>query len=208
MRRLFFLYNVVLYWFFRNFTSCTPILLTFPPSYPPLTTSFPSLPEKVLLPHPTPQKKQSTQSQPALHWPWDSWPCPLLKTTAGELALPLMGELTPALRKDGHSHPRLGRASSTLTLHEGGNSRGPDWPVQLPPWALAWPTLTSTPSMTCWIMLRDWSYGTIATGSPWLGRISKRSFDEGPVMLGQRPWTRPMTHCSEDAVTPHSSQCY
>lgn len=79
-------------------------------------------------PPPTPpqKKKQSTQSEPALRWPWDSWPCPLLETTAGELALPLMGELTPALRKDGHSHPRLGRASSTLTLPEGGSSRGPE----------------------------------------------------------------------------------
>lgn len=35
---------------------------------------------------------------PALHWPWDGW----LDIAAGELALPLSGELTPTpLKKDG-----------------------------------------------------------------------------------------------------------
>lgn len=73
-------------------------------------------------------------------------------------------------------------------------------PAQLPPeptfWPSNWPILTSTTSMTCWSVWRNWSCGMIAARSPWLGQQQDvwEEFLWGPVMMGcQRPWPRLVT---------------
>lgn len=62
--------------------------------------------------------------------------------------------------------------SWSCTSPGGSSLWGLGLPAQLSPrhtsWALAWPSLSSTPSMTCCSLWRDWSYWTLASESLWL----------------------------------------
>lgn len=163
---------------------------------------------------------------PTSQWPWDSWPCPSLNIAAEELTLALGRDgPTPHYRHVIAGHNGLGLGELALALTWEDSPSVSDWPDQL--WLRLiycvwnWSTLTSTLSMTCWNAWRDWSWGTIATGSPWFrtpaGYLKRK---EGPMkMVSQRPWTKLMTHCNEHFgwswlnkrlyyMTHHSSRCH
>lgn len=97
---------------------------------------------------------------PTLHWPWEIWACPsvALAAAAGELVPPHMGELalvTPALGERASLSKQVQESWSwwhwaqenwlCLLPEEGGPSRGPDRPIQLPCKAtssvLRWPNI-------------------------------------------------------------------
>lgn len=108
------------------------------------------------------------------------------------------------------------RAGSTASEHawqgwfcpspEGSGTISRDWPAQLSPWhrssALSCYSLTSTPSVAYWIMGRNWSWGTMRIGSPWLEQQLHWSGEVSVIVHywwctgSQRPWTWPTAHCT------------
>lgn len=91
------------------------------------------------------------------------WPCPLLNTGEGELALHPHGRAIPPLTM-GICSEWHGLGELVQALAWGSSPSGP-WPAQLPPrpssWALGWPILISPSSTTSWREWMAWS-----TGSP------------------------------------------